>query len=144
MLASNLSEVVPGMKKSIGILAIIAVMIASSAALAHGWHGKGYGDRYGGDEFGRPSARFEQKGEKFERRGTELRKNMPQNIKDKIAESRKLMIDMRSEMDKAQINRAKVMELRAKSVKLRQEVSDWFFTQKLDAIEKSQTSTNKK
>lgn len=134
---SNLSEVVPGMRKSIGILAIVMVVGASSAALAHnGWH-RGY-DGYGRDDSGRPCARFEQKGERFEKRKEELRKNMPQNIKDKITESRKIMIDMRSEMGKTPINRAKIMQLRDKNVKLRQEISDWFFSQKLDRIEKSQ------
>lgn len=126
------------MKKSIGILAIVAIMGLSSAALAHGWHGRGYGDQYGGDNSGRPCARFEQKGDQFGRRQENLRKNMPQAIKDKVAESQKLMIDMRSEMGKAPINRARIMQLREKNVKLRQEISDWAFSQRLDRIEKAQ------
>ncbi len=126
------------MKKRIGILAIIAVMGLSSVAMAHGWHGRGYGDQYGGGNSGRPCARFEQKGERFGKRQENLRKNMPQTIKDKIAESQKLMIDMRAEMEKSPIDRARIMRLREKNVKLRQEISDWTFSQRLDRIEKTQ------
>ena len=62
----------------------------------------------------------------------------PQEIQDKQAEIQKLTIDMRNEMQKNPIDRAKIETLYAKRVELRNELSGWRMTQRLDMIQKLQ------
>lgn len=63
---------------------------------------------------------------------------IPQEIRDKQAEMQKLSVDMRAEMQKKPIDRAKVEELYKKRVELRNELSGWRMKAKLDMIEKLQ------
>ena len=63
---------------------------------------------------------------------------IPQEIRDKQVEMQKLSIDMRAEMQKKPIDRAKVEELYKKRVELRDALSGWRMQQKLDMIEKLQ------
>ena len=63
---------------------------------------------------------------------------IPQEIRDKQAEMQKLSIDMRAEMGKNPVDRAKAEELYTKRVALRDELSSWRMKQKLDMIEKLQ------
>ena len=63
---------------------------------------------------------------------------IPQEIRDKQTEMRKLSIEMRNEMGKNPINRSAIEELYKKRVELRNELSRWRMTQRLDMMEKLQ------
>ncbi len=63
---------------------------------------------------------------------------IPQEIRDKQAEMGKLSIDMRNEMGKNPIDRSKIEDLYKKRVELRNELSGWRMTQRLDMMEKLQ------
>ncbi len=56
----------------------------------------------------------------------------PQAILDKQVEADKLRIDLQAEMNKPQIDRAKVLEIWKKHHVLRGEIAEWFFTQQLE------------
>ena len=60
---------------------------------------------------------------------------VPQEIKEKWAEAKKTAIDLRTELSKTPISREKALELHAKHRSLVQEISDWYFLQRLDALE---------
>lgn len=57
---------------------------------------------------------------------------VPQEIRDKMTEADKLRIDLRAEMYKPQIDRAKATEIWKKHRALRGEISEWFFAQRLE------------
>ena len=57
-----------------------------------------------------------------------------QEIREKLAEVQKTAIDLRTELGKNPIDRDKALELHAKRCALMQEVSDWHFKQRLDAL----------
>ena len=59
---------------------------------------------------------------------------VPQEIKDKWAEAQKTAIDLRTELGKTPVNREKALELHSKRRVLMQEISDWHFNQRLDAL----------
>ena len=63
---------------------------------------------------------------------------IPKEIQDKQAEMGKLSIEMRNEMWKKPIDRAKVEELYKKRTELRNELSEWRMKTRLDMIEKLQ------
>jgi hypothetical protein len=63
---------------------------------------------------------------------------IPQEIRDKQVEMQKLSVDMRAEMQKKPVDRAKVEELYKKRVELRDALSGWRMKTKLDMIEKLQ------
>ena len=59
---------------------------------------------------------------------------IPQEIREKRAEAKKTAIDLRMELGKNPVDREKAFELHAKRNNLMQEISNWRFTQKLDAL----------
>ena len=59
---------------------------------------------------------------------------IPQEIREKLAEAQKTAIDLRTELGKKPIDRDKALELHAKHSAIMQEVSDWRFKQRLDAL----------
>ena len=59
---------------------------------------------------------------------------IPQEIREKRAEAKKTSIDLRMELGKNPVDREKAFELHAKRQNLMQEISNWRFTQKLDAL----------
>jgi len=59
---------------------------------------------------------------------------IPQEIREKRAEAKKTAIDLRMELGKNPVDREKALELHAKRHSLMQEISNWHFTQKLDAL----------
>ena len=61
-------------------------------------------------------------------------REVPQEIRDKWAEAQKTGIDLRMELGKNPVNREKALELHAKRRALMQEISDWNFNRKLDAL----------
>jgi hypothetical protein len=63
---------------------------------------------------------------------------IPQEIQDKQAEMQKLSVEMRAEMQKNPVDRAKVEELHKKRFELRDALSNWRMQQRLDMIEKLQ------
>ncbi|MGI6783077.1 MAG: hypothetical protein ACOX5A_02530 [Aminivibrio sp.] len=63
---------------------------------------------------------------------------IPQEIRDKQTEMGKLSIEMRNEMWKKPMERAKVEELYKKRTALRNELSEWRMKTRLDMIEKLQ------
>ena len=63
---------------------------------------------------------------------------VPQEIRDKQAEMKKMRIDMQNEISRKPIDRSKIETLHRKRSELRNELSTWFLKQRLDAIEKLQ------
>ena len=59
---------------------------------------------------------------------------IPQEIREKRAEAKKTAIDLRMELGKNPVDCEKALELHAKRHNLMQEVSNWRFTQMLDAL----------
>jgi len=58
----------------------------------------------------------------------------PQEIQEKWAAAQRLGIDMRLELGRETIDRDKVLELRQQRRVIMQEISDWRFMQRLDAL----------
>lgn len=75
---------------------------------------------------------FDGRGPKFDGRGQPLYQNMPQNIRDKMDEARRVMTELRIEMGKTPLNKVKLRSLHEQSEKLRKDISDWHFTQWLN------------
>ena len=63
---------------------------------------------------------------------------VPQEIRDKRVEMKKLRIDMQNEISRKPIDRSKIEAIQKKHSELGNEVSVWFLKQQLDAIEKLQ------
>ena len=127
--------------KSVTILAVLfAVLALAGSAFAYGgrhhgprgdnppqgamgpggnWEMHGFGDRGPGGHFGR-----------------DLFAKMPQDIRDKMAESQKIGVDLRMELSKpgSSIDKNKAIELYRKQKALRDEVSEWCFMQRLEMI----------
>ena len=59
---------------------------------------------------------------------------VPQEVRDKWAEAQKTAIDLRTELGRKPIDREKALELYAKHRALMQEISEWHFKQRLDAL----------
>ena len=97
------------------------------------------GQRKGGHRMGGRGCSSMQ-GQNFGGRRTGMWANIeiPQEIRDKQTEMRKLSIDMRNEMGKNPINRSAIEDLYKKRVELRNELSGWRMTQRLDMMEKLQ------
>lgn len=142
-------------KKYVLFIALAAIVVFSNSALAHGRHGgwgggRGYDDGYGygygggggpcgpGYHHGRGGPRM---GPGTWQQGISPRVplEIPQNIRDKMNEERKLMADMHSEMYAESPNNAKIRQQYSQASKLRQEIADWFFNQRLDEFMKART-----
>ena len=87
-----------------------------------GWHqGPGYGRMQpGGPRFDGPTPPHERN------------VDIPQAIRDKQVEADKLRIDLRAELSKPQIDKAKALETWKKHRALRDEIAEWFFTQRME------------
>ena len=59
---------------------------------------------------------------------------IPQEIRDKFTEAQKTAIDLRAELERNPVDRDKAMEFYAKHRTLMQEICDWHFQQRLDAL----------
>lgn len=123
-------------KKVLAMLTMVMVLAAAGTALAYGGRhhgGRGYGMGMDGYCYGYgPQGGPARPGE----RGPAWGFDVPQNIRDKQAEAQKLMIDLRTEMYKQPVDKDKALELFRKHRALQNELSEWFFTQRLDAIAK--------
>ena len=137
------------MKKVLGIVVIVVVLAAAGGAFADDWgHGRRGGHGYGWNGQGGRGAAPMQDGRGMYGHGHmgmggghcyaygANNAEMPQEIKDKLTEAEKTAVDLRAEMGKSTIDRAKVTELHTKYSSLRQAVSDWCFQQRLDAVNK--------
>lgn len=130
------------MKKRVLILSVAAILFASGVALAHG-HGYGhygnrYGNRYDGGrawDYGYPCQMpfgGQRPGWFAERHPYFQQQQIPSHMQDRLEESRRIMVELRAEMSKASVNKARVLALREQNEKLRKEISDWHFKQWLD------------
>lgn len=146
------------MKKRIIFLTVAAILFAAGAAMAHGSYGRGHSYRYDGWNYGpRCSTRFVPQGygpqgyghqgyghQGYERQGfgpqwdcywngnQDFRTQMPQDMRDKLDQSWRILADLRIEMNKTPVNKTKVLALRDQHDKLRKDISDWHFRQSLD------------
>ncbi|MDI9370663.1 MAG: hypothetical protein GX181_07795 [Synergistaceae bacterium] len=139
--------------KRTAVFALVAILVLAAAGGAFAWGG--HGGR-GSSNRGMPgqSGTMMQKGMGFSG-GAQANSQMmgmrnrgmmgmwanieiPQEIRDKQVEMRKIAIDMQAEMRKNPIDRAKIEELHNKRVEMRNELGGWMLKQRLDMIEKLQ------
>jgi hypothetical protein len=123
------------MKKVLFVVAIVLIVAMAGTALA----GAGWKKQQGRDAWGKGSksmvcgawgANCLMPGGKFSK-GFEV----PQEIRDKMTEAQKIMIDLKAEFGKKPVNRETVLELHAKHFSLLQEISEWHINKQLDAAE---------
>jgi hypothetical protein len=142
-------------KKTMAALAIVLLLAMATAAAASGvsgrMHGRRHGDGYGygwghggGYGWGHMNGGPGGYGPGWDRecgpRGADgangannaNRPEIPQNIRDKMAESEKLSIDLRSIMSGAEIDRDKALDTFRRQRALDGEIAEWFFTQRLE------------
>lgn len=62
--------------------------------------------------------------------------NMPQEIRAKVVELEKLKIDLDEALTSRPINKTKALEVHAKMLKVRNDISAWRFERKLERLEK--------
>jgi len=93
------------------------------ACFMHGGRG-----RYGGGAFFDGPRRG--RADVYRQSATEI----PQEIRDKWAEAKKTAIDLRNELGKNPVDRDKALELHARHRSLMEEIHDWRFMRKLDAL----------
>lgn len=60
--------------------------------------------------------------------------DVPQEMRDKMVEAEKLKIDLRAEMSKLQVDKAKAMEIWKKHRALKNEIAEWSFAQRLEQM----------
>ena len=139
------------MKKTIGAAVLILVLAAAGSAFAYGGsRGRGMaGQGMMGDNgvCGGSGMMRGMGGRGMMHGGGMMRActgipgtsvEIPQEIRDKQVEMQKLSVDMRAEMQKKPVDRAKVEELYKKRVELRNELGGWMMKQRLDMVEKLQ------
>ena len=119
------------------ILVAVFVMMTAGDTFARG---RGERGRRAGIEQGAAICQYCE-GEARGRRGWSMRGmgpidgvEIPQEIQDKWAEARRLGSEMRAEMGNDPINRDRVLELRQEHRAIIQQISDWRFEQRLDAL----------
>ncbi len=135
------------MKKGIGAVVLVLVLITAVSAFAHGgWSGRrmarfgmmGDGCAFSGAGMARGTGGRGMMGgfacEEYPRASV----GIPQEIRDKQLEMDKLRIDMQNEISRKPIDRNKIEAIQKKHSELREELSTWFLKQRLDAIEKLQ------
>ena len=138
------------MKKKIllaALLVMVLVLLAAGGAFAGpgGW--KKHGGRMKGSQIDGGSSLMQEEGRAREGRRHDGRAyghrrnagsmdaiEIPQEIKDKFAQMRKIAVDLRAELEKNPIDREKALELHAKRSALMQEIFDWRFNRRLDAL----------
>lgn len=92
----------------------------------HGWNGPMKPHGNGRRGFGQGA----RKG-----RGMRYAPNMPDEVRARVTEMRKLRVDLQDTISRTPIDRAKAMELHGKIAKLGQEIRAWRFEQRLDRLE---------
>ena len=132
------------MKKFIGIVVVVLVLAFAGSALAYGGRGHCGGQRMGGGRGNQAGGTIGNQGPRMHGQGMRGNRGgasscfvgtgveMPQDIRDKLTEAQKTAIDMWAEMDRTPVDRAKVEALRTKHRELRNAVSDWCFSQRLE------------
>lgn len=68
-------------------------------------------------------------------KGPRFTPDMPQEIRDKVAELAKLRVDLEEAMTSKPLNKAKALEVHAKILTVKNDVEAWRFAQKLERIE---------
>jgi len=61
-------------------------------------------------------------------------REIPQEIREKWAEAQKIAIDLRLELGRIPVDRARALELRAQHRAIVNEISDWHFIHRLDLL----------
>ena len=125
--------------KKILIAVLLVAVLAAGTAYAGGRKRQG---GHGGRMWNAPMGvgMCENCGARFDsphggrRRGGINAPEVPQEIRDKMTEARKIAIDLRAELEKSPVDREKALELHAKHRALMQEISDWRFNRRLDAL----------
>lgn len=102
----------------VAMVIVMLLAIGSTAEASGKKHGHGWGHMYDGW------------GDRWE--WGLYNTTIPQNIRDKMTESEKLSIDIRNIMTTETIDRAKALETFRKQRALKDEISEWFFTQRID------------
>ena len=129
--------------KKILIAAVVCVCLATAGTAVagpHGWGGSGgrhhgmYGYGGTGAGYGMGGCGNRGYGGGF-CTGRQGGVNLPQEIQDKRTEAEKVAIDLRAELSKNPVNRAKALDLHKKHQALRQAISDWCFQQRLNATQ---------
>ena len=129
--------------KKILFAAIVCVCVAvAGTAMAEAYGGRGHGGRhyrtggYGGMGMGYDSNFYGGHGyHEGCRFGGSGGVDVPKDILDKRVEAEKVAIDLRAELSKRPVNRAKALELYKKHQTLRLSISDWCFQQRLNAAQ---------
>lgn len=139
------------MRKYLALFTVALVLATTGTALAYGGrmhHGYGggnqpymqrggeygpwcqpqFGHRGGGPRYGQPG--FGNAPAPYMNWNVEI----PQVIRDKQVEADKLRIDLGAELNKPQVDKAKALEIWKKHRALRGEISEWFFTQRLEQM----------
>lgn len=146
-------------KRMIATLTVVAVLAIAGSAIAYGGRHYGGGAGPGGGcacgnapmtgpgnayrQDGAPHGRMQlqppqgEHGRRAKLHGAQngpgkWNAEMPQNIRDKQVEAEKLAIDLRAEMSKPQIDKAKALEIWKKKQALHGEISEWRFAQRLE------------
>ena len=125
-------------KKILVAVLLVAVLVAGTAYAGGRKRQGGHGGRTWSAPIG--GGMCESCGARFEtphggrRRGGINVPEVPQEIRDKLTEARKIAIDLRAELEKSPVDREKALEFHAKHRALMQEISDWYFNRRLDAL----------
>ena len=134
------------MKKVLAVISVVCVMCAASSAIAS----PSKNDRHRPmqpqvpgieqrQDFRGPEGRFDGRpGSQFEARrakGPRFTPDMPQEIREKVAELAKLRVDLEEAMTSKPLNKAKALEVHAKILTVKNEIEAWRFAKKLERIE---------
>ena len=134
------------MKKVLAVISVVCVMCAASSAIAS----PSKNDRHRPmqpqvpgieqrQDFRGPEGRFDGRPRPpFEARrakGSRFTPDMPQEIREKVAELAKLRVDLEEAMTSKPLNKAKALEVHAKILAVKNEVEAWRFAKKLERIE---------
>jgi hypothetical protein len=116
------------MKKIFLALAVISILAFAGSAFAQGgWrHGGGFGKS---DDLRQERAWGGHGG--FEGRGRQ-NLDLPQEIRDKLAQAEKIGDELRSELGQTPINKDRALALYRQHRDIKNEVGEWFFLQRLE------------
>ena len=115
--------------RNVLLAALLVAVLTAGAASAGGWKKQGgHGGRMGNSHMSERGYGHRQNADRANA------PQVPQEIRDKLTEARKTAIDLRTELGKKPVDRDKALELHAKRRALMQDISDWYFNQRLDAL----------
>ena len=130
------------MKKVLFVAIVCVCVVVAGTAMAEAYGGRSHGGRhqgaggYGGMGMGYDSNSYGGHGYHGGFRfGGPGAADVPKEILDKRVEAEKVAIDLRAELSKRPVNRAKALELYKKHQTLRLSISDWCFQQRLNAAQ---------